>query len=272
MQSKNMKKLIRKELQREANLAYNHIPEKYRKYPIVSVGSGMNVHESYLEKKHNIKIICVDPEDKNEDMYGRGTRARKSDYKFVEDLILENENIVGNCVLILFWPLPDYSYYDILSVYNLQPKFIVSLYCLSGASGTENLHRFFYEIDPSLTIRGMKQRVIDPSKQASIRIIKKGEYKLIEKELFSDKFTFDDIKKLWSNCYLSGGELEPLHHYIKDNCKEFMTIVSLERHSEKDDKRKLIIHKLVEKTAKKDEIDMFTFMNFRGFLQQCLKE
>ena len=109
---------------------------------IISVGSGECGLEVHLEEKFDRKILCVDP---NPTFHGNDNalflKTRDPDYPLVDDLIKDNEELVGNCNVILNWPSPNDQgrSFDILAIKTLNPKMVFLLFEESGSSGSPDL-------------------------------------------------------------------------------------------------------------------------------------
>ena len=102
-------------------------------YPLVSVGSGSANIEKYLIDKCKIsEIICVDPKPKS---FSRGETLIEPSYGYVEELIKEKPEIVGNCILILIWADYGYSTYDYEAIHLLNPVAIFTIVELTGSAG-----------------------------------------------------------------------------------------------------------------------------------------
>lgn len=106
---------------------------------IVSVGSGIGFIEFLAEKLFKIKFICVDPHPSN---FYKGhsialndiTIFRKPDYNYVDDLIKERPDIIGNCSLFLNWTWPEENY-DMDAFDKLNPHSMTSIYGPNRAAG-----------------------------------------------------------------------------------------------------------------------------------------
>ena len=123
--------------------------------PIVSVGSGDAETEYAFERRHHKKIICVDPDPKS---FNKGITYIEPEYSYVDDLIQNQPELVGNCHLLLIWPLPNRSEYDVDAIEKLNPLSFVIVYEPSGGSGGRKLLYSFlpsqnlYECVSELTI------------------------------------------------------------------------------------------------------------------------
>ncbi len=112
------------------------------KLPIVSVGSGSGSIEHYTNNNNNnIEWILIDPEPSS----FHGVVIMEPNYEYIDNLIRDKPQIIGNCILFLNWCEPNYSEYDYEAIIKLQPIAICSIYeeyneaC--GAAGGEK----FYE-------------------------------------------------------------------------------------------------------------------------------
>lgn len=127
---------------------------------IVSVGSGFGYLEKLLEFELNFKFILIDHNPfesickpypditenyllKNPDFI---KFYRKPNYKDIKELKSFNQNIIGNCDLMLIWPEPGISLYDMDAITTLKPNSIFILYGDAypneGCAGGVLLHYF----------------------------------------------------------------------------------------------------------------------------------
>ena len=109
--------------------------------PLVEVGSGNGFVARCLSETRKDKIICVDPLIKHCDPATCG--GLQPDFATVKDLIKTSSHLIGKCALLLNWPYPNESTYDIESVQILQPRFLLVVYEPSGVSGGEE----FFKMD-----------------------------------------------------------------------------------------------------------------------------
>jgi hypothetical protein len=126
--------------------------------PVISVGSGNAILEDICSELYKIKIFCVDPDPTS---YRSDEIFLQPDYPYVDNLICEHENFIGNCVLIINWATPTLDY-DYEAIEKLQPMAFWVLYEESGDAGGKKFHDF----------------------------IKSTSYYNIEKKLFSEKKLF----------------------------------------------------------------------------------
>ncbi len=106
---------------------------------IISVGSGHADTEFSFMERNKKEIICVDPFPYSHGSFG--SVLVKPKYDYVDDLIKNEPDVVGNCHLLLIWPLPCDSTYDIDAIEKLKPLSIVVIYDPTGSSGgTEFLY------------------------------------------------------------------------------------------------------------------------------------
>ena len=121
---------------------YNHY-----KLPVVSVGSGMGVLEFLVKERYpQTNIICVDPAPTQWLGCGRKEPFLAPQYPFVKTLLEKEEELEGNCVLLLNWCCPNDSDYDDQAVKLLQPLAVLTLVefyygesgCAGGASFFQN--------------------------------------------------------------------------------------------------------------------------------------
>lgn len=116
--------------------------EPYSELPLVSVGSGMGLLEKYIETEHKKPVICVDPTTGKRDKYTKVTRVRKPDFPNVVELLKMKPELIGNCHLLLIYPLTDYVTYDICAICDLKPVYVTLLYGPASKSGSFSLVRF----------------------------------------------------------------------------------------------------------------------------------
>lgn len=106
---------------------------------IISVGSGdgsvdRGIREAYRDhfgSTLNITLVDVNPK-------------YKVDFRTVDNLIEKRPTIVGNCCLLIIWPVEscDNDEYDIDSICKLQPQAVLTLYEISGISGSDPFRKF----------------------------------------------------------------------------------------------------------------------------------
>lgn len=126
---------------------------------IVSIGSGNGVFEKELEKKFNIKIICIDPD---ETLFLEGDTFKKPQYMNVQSYIASEEYDEKKPIfMIINWPFFDDWLnqnpvesdvfdindqnnidYDIFAIQELQPDAMLLHYAPCGAAGSTRLISF----------------------------------------------------------------------------------------------------------------------------------
>ena len=87
----------------------------------------------------------------------------KPDYENVKELVQAKPSIIGNCHLLIEYPMTDYVTYDFLAIYDLQPKSLVLLTTSTCHSGGLMLHMW-------LNNNGIKTT----NKAKTMKIIKKN--------------------------------------------------------------------------------------------------
>lgn len=103
--------------------------------PIVSVGSGNGWLESILLQECKIaNIICVDPDPESFRPY-QASFSTKPDYPNVQKLLMERKELATACDLLLGWPTPNDSTYDIEAIRSLQPQNIFVVHEPAGGAG-----------------------------------------------------------------------------------------------------------------------------------------
>jgi len=101
---------------------------------LISVGSGRGSLEHKIKTALNIDVICIDPSP--ESFQGQSSDIEiKPDFSYVNDLIEFEPKFVNNCNLLLCWPLPNDSQYDISAIIDLKPQNIILIYETTGGSG-----------------------------------------------------------------------------------------------------------------------------------------
>ena len=132
--------------------------------PIVSVGCGMCLRELVMSKSRT--IICVDPTQAKVDQWTDIKRAMKPDFDNVKQLVRAKPTIIGNCHLLVEYPMTDYVTYDFLAIYDLQPKSLVLLTTSTGHSGGLLLHMWLNNngiktTNKAMTIKSIRENYGD---------------------------------------------------------------------------------------------------------------
>lgn len=119
---------------------------------IISVGCGRARTEVWLlnvvPKETRKRLILVDPDPSS---FSKGEPFLPIDYPTVTDLVAKQPQVVGQCLLLLLWPSPDfYTTYDFDAVIDLKPKSILVLHerppkATNGHSGGHKMHAFLHE-------------------------------------------------------------------------------------------------------------------------------
>ncbi len=112
----------------------------YKKFniPIVSIGSGSGSIEHYT--KSTINWILVDPKPSS----FHGSVVIEPHFSYVDDLINNKPEIVGNCLLFLNWCDPNESEYDYEAIIKLKPIAIFSIYEIyENSYGAAGGQKFF---------------------------------------------------------------------------------------------------------------------------------
>lgn len=115
--------------------------------PLVSVGSGLGLNERRLETDLNINILCIDPKPHSFNNQGDEKKCHMPDYSLVDDLIKEKADLIGNCNLMLCWPYPNESTYDIEAIVKLKPSSVLIVYESLGGAGGNQLHNWLEKIN-----------------------------------------------------------------------------------------------------------------------------
>jgi hypothetical protein len=145
-------------------ITYDQCVEKIIKYHmssrLISVGSGYGVLEKHIEntykqKQQKLELICIDPEPTSYSFenYPK-TPLIFPQYAYIDAYIddylgklqiqLTKEEI-NNCDLLLCWPSPNESTYDLEAIIKLQPIKVFIIYEMTGAAGSNSLHNWIYK-------------------------------------------------------------------------------------------------------------------------------
>lgn len=100
---------------------------------IISVGSGYADTEFAFMERNKKEIICVDPYPLSHGSFGDVLVTPK--YSYVDELIKNEPDVIGNCHLLLIWPCPNDSTYDVEAIEKLKPLSIIIIYDPSGSGG-----------------------------------------------------------------------------------------------------------------------------------------
>lgn len=119
----------------------------------ISVGSGNGILEFCYAKKYTEStetILCVDPAPLSFNSDGIDTAFQAPNYDYVGSLLQAKPQLRRNCVLILNWPNPNESTYDLDAVQALEPcGFFTTLehWGDSGGAGGSSFHRFLRDCE-----------------------------------------------------------------------------------------------------------------------------
>ena len=120
---------------------------------IFSIGSGSGHFEYYFneyiskitdDKFCKMSMTCVDPDPES---YSKGEIKLYPLYKNIQELLKSRSEIVENCQIVIIWPSPTDTTYDIEAILYLKPKKIMILYEENGSSGGEDLHEFINDCE-----------------------------------------------------------------------------------------------------------------------------
>jgi len=111
---------------------------------VISVGSGDGTIERAIIAAYrqrfgkNLCIKLIDPDPAYESIV---------DFKTVGHLIKQCPGVVGHCVVLIIWPLPDESNdnYDIDALRKLQPLAGLTIYESTGGSGSMDFRTFLHD-------------------------------------------------------------------------------------------------------------------------------
>ena len=110
----------------------------------VSVGSGNGTIEWKIREAigKSFPAIPIDPNPESYVKFPLDGNFIPPAYDYVENLIAFNPEIVGNCILCIFWPEYGNDTYDADAIKLLRPRKVISLYELHGGAGSNALHLF----------------------------------------------------------------------------------------------------------------------------------
>lgn len=97
---------------------------------IVSVGSGTGAYEFEISEGRpdlRARLILVDPAPSSFQPVRSNGREIAPHYATVTDLVAARPEVVGHCIVLLLWALPNDMSYDADAIDALQPRGIVSL-------------------------------------------------------------------------------------------------------------------------------------------------
>jgi len=137
-------------------ITYEQCTEKIMKYhtigdKLISVGSGYGVLEkhivnAYEKQGQNIYIICIDPEPTSYSFKNYPKEPMIHPYcAYVDDYLKQLQSLKSNCdSLLLCWPEPNESTYDLEAIIKLQPAKVFLIYEMTGTAGSGSLHNWIY--------------------------------------------------------------------------------------------------------------------------------
>lgn len=142
----------------ETEIQYNSIPvniiNEYAKYfsslidITISAGSGAALLEKFLVDQKFLsftRLICVDPNPLSYN--SRCPIHIKPKYSYVKDLLKQEPKVKNDSGLMLIWPSPNDSTYDIESIQDLRPRTILILAAPDGSSGGSKLLSWLRDIE-----------------------------------------------------------------------------------------------------------------------------
>lgn len=119
--------------------------------PIISVGSGRGVTESLINTiNSDVRVICIDPLSfKTQHSESPKLECDESvffvpHYSSVEEAIL-TEDLIGKCVVVSIWSLPNEYSYDLDAVETLQPVAVMTVDEPSGSAGSNAMLNYDFE-------------------------------------------------------------------------------------------------------------------------------
>lgn len=176
-----------------SNGLYSLGPEKVIKYlheinnlfdaklPIVSIGSGSGFIEWLAGQYHSeLNFICVDPDPM---MFYHGHKINElskifvePEYPYVNKLLNDRPNIVGNCILFLNWTLPYEenefcnSEYDYEALQKLNPCAVISITSKKTyeyVAGGKSFHSWLKDEDTKLSHKYATYKSLSGTKRFS---------------------------------------------------------------------------------------------------------
>ena len=114
------------------------------KIPIISVGSGMAYFEYLIQVLFKRDVICIDPDPNRFSpspfLSSNKKLFIKPEFNIVDNLLSsKNSKKYTDCLLILNWPSPYDTAYDIDSIIKLKPRGFFIIYEREGKAGSEGL-------------------------------------------------------------------------------------------------------------------------------------
>lgn len=108
---------------------------------VISVGCGVGSIEYFLSQ-NGYSIYGIDPEPESFKKYTSDSGHIRPVCDTVPNFIKKYPEMVGKCSLMLIWPSPGDSFYDLESIKLLKPLFIYIFYDKLGGAGGAALHRW----------------------------------------------------------------------------------------------------------------------------------
>lgn len=197
-------------------------------YPMISVGSGIGRIERAIELEHKVGIICVDP---NPESFNKRSEELKEDdyhmpdYALVTDLVKAKPELIGKCSLLLIWPDPCDSVYDMEAVVLLRPVSIVVLYEPYGASGGR-LFSYWTMTCESYCSEKAYNTYVESSEDYKIPVITNKKYVhcreqvVLKEDMFGDerRYTLALLWRVgtWRNKELYNGVIKKFHDLVEE--------------------------------------------------------
>ena len=137
------------------------------KIPIISVGSGMAYFEYLIQELFRRDVICIDPDpikfSPNPFLSSNKKRL------FIEPIFRTVDNLLSSknskkytdCLLILNWPSPYDTAYDIDSIIKLKPRGFFIIYEREGKAGSGRLIEKLCEREPILFEEGLSYKLLE---------------------------------------------------------------------------------------------------------------
>ena len=113
---------------------------------VLSIGSGNAYFEHQYVTSHDTDIICIDPDPLSWKCQTLSNPFIEPTYPTVSDLLVERQDLIGDCIIILNWCPPNDSTFDHEAVLLLKPIAIFTVLEKwlggPGAGGSIEFHNY----------------------------------------------------------------------------------------------------------------------------------